>query len=91
MKVLERIIERLIVCWHVLTKRNYVFFALDNNAVVFDEEGKYNHINKKRLAAFDDFDKDFNFNTQYGVKNIAVFVWGSIADFAYKRIVENSH
>ena len=34
MKILEKILERLVICWHVLTKRNYAFFALDNDAIV---------------------------------------------------------
>lgn len=86
MKILEKILERLVICWHVLTKRNYAFFALDNDAIVFDPDGNYSHIDANKVAEFDYFDEDFNLGSKYGIKNIGWFIWGSIADFAYQRI-----
>ena len=81
--------ERLVVCWYVLTKKNYVFFALDNDAIVFDANGNYSDINANKLAEFDCFDENFDINTTYGIKNIGWLIWGAIADFAYKRIIQD--
>ncbi len=86
MTTFEKILERLLICWHVLTKKNYVFFALDNDAIRFDENGKYSDVDANKLAEFDYFDKSFNVNSKYGLRNIGWFVWGSIADFAYQQI-----
>lgn len=86
MTTFERILERLVICWHVLTKRNYVFFALDNDAIMFDSDGSYNHVDTNKIAEFDYFDEDFNLCSKYGIKNIGWFVWSTIADFAYQRI-----
>ena len=88
MTTLERILERLLICWHVLTKKNYVFFALDNNALKFNEEGKYSSIDANKVVAFDYFDQNFNLGSKYGIKNIGWFVWRSIANFAHQRIRE---
>lgn len=88
MKTIERIVERLVVCWHVLTKRNYVFFALDNDAVVFDDKGRYDHIKSNKLAAFDDFDETLNFSTRTGIANISWFIWSAVEEFAHKRMVK---
>lgn len=86
MTTFRRILERLVICWHVLTKRNYAFFALDNDAIVFDSDGSYSRVDVSKLAAFDYFDENFNLRSKYGVKNIGWFIWGTIADFAYQRI-----
>lgn len=86
MTTFEKILERLLICWHVLTKKNYVFFALDNDAIVFDADGNCSSVNVNKVAEFDYFDENFNLGSKYGIKNIGWFVWGSIADFAYLQI-----
>ncbi len=42
-------IERLKICWNVLTKRNYVYFGLENNPFMWDANGYYNGIKKGKL------------------------------------------
>ena len=44
-------IERLKICWHVLTKRNYVYFGLGNNAFVFDKDGHYVETKLNKIAS----------------------------------------
>jgi hypothetical protein len=88
MKILEKILERLVICWHVLTKRNYAFFALDNDAIVFDSNGNYSHIDTNKVTEFDYFDEDFNLGSKHGIKNIGWFIWSSIAYFAHQRIIK---
>ena len=36
------ILERLKVCWNVLTKKNYVYFSVGKEPVVWNEDGTYN-------------------------------------------------
>ena len=59
-------IERLKVCWHVLTKRNYVYFGLDNDAFVFDEDGNYVDTKLNKVASYSVISNK-KINTEYGV------------------------
>jgi len=88
MTFLERLFERLLICWHILTKKNYVFFAIDNDAVIFDDDGKYSHLNTNKVAEFDYFDEKFNLDSISGIKNIGWFIWKSIAVFAEQRVLK---
>ena len=36
--------ERLKACYHILTKDNYVVFCINNNHIVWNEDGTYNRI-----------------------------------------------
>lgn len=42
------LLERLKVCWNVLTKKNYVYFGIGKEPVLWDENGKYKEIDKNR-------------------------------------------
>lgn len=88
MTFLEHLFERLLICWHVLTKKNYVFFAIDNDAIIFDDDGKYSSLNINKVAEFDYFDEKFNLDSIHGIKNIGWFIWKSIAIFAEQRVLK---
>lgn len=75
-------LERLKVCWHALTKQNYAFFAINENALVFDEQGNYNHINEGDVAAYSRVSHGHTYLTSNGKKKFKYFFWGAISDFA---------
>lgn len=52
------ILERLKVCWHVLTKKNYAFFAIDKDALVFNNNGGYSHEYQHKITEMLDVLKD---------------------------------
>ena len=67
-------IERLKVCWHVLTKRNYVYFGLGNDAFVFDDNGNYVNTKLNKI------------NTDYGLISLKDFMWSAISDYANQQV-----
>lgn len=82
-------IERLKVCWHVLTKRNYVYFGLGNDAFVFDDNGNYVNTKLNKIASYSDFNNK-RFNTDYGLISLKDFMWSAISDYANQQ-VHNSY
>lgn len=76
------LLERLKICWHALTKKNYVFFGIGKNPIVWGENGKANGTNRKDLACYSCITYDYKFNTDNGESNLHDFVWGVIEDFA---------
>lgn len=75
--------ERLKVCWHVLTKQNYAFFAVNENALVFDDNGNYDHIQKDGVASYSNVLSSWFYKTSNGKKKtFGWFFWGSVKDFA---------
>lgn len=44
--------ERLKICWHVLTKRYYIFLSASKDTVMFDKDGNYVGVRQGSLAAF---------------------------------------
>lgn len=47
------LIERLKICWNVLTKRNYVYFGLRKDPFIWDDNGYYDGIKKGTFAEYD--------------------------------------
>ena len=41
MKQETSILERLKVCWNVLTKKNYIYFGIGNEPIIWNEDGSY--------------------------------------------------
>ena len=44
--------ERLKACWHILTKDNYAVFCINNNHIVWNEDGTYNRIKLNSIACY---------------------------------------
>lgn len=76
------ILERLKICWYALTKKNYAFFAIGNNPIIWDKDGKYKDINPKALRCFTCITYDYKFNTDEGETNLHDFGWKVIEQFA---------
>ena len=81
----QSLIERLKICWHVLTKRSYAFFAVGKDALVFDDNGHYDRLDSNKLAAYSDFEDKY-LSTNDGIKHISYYIWSTIADFANKQL-----
>lgn len=77
-------IERLKICWNVLTKRNYVYFGLGNEAFLWDDNGYYDGIKKGKFAEYD-YVETFIFKTDYGLSSLKKLMWDTIADYAKIR------
>ena len=73
---------RLKICWNILTKKYYIYFGLDDDPIVWNEDGSYNGIKKKSLSAYSFIPYDYKFQTKDGITNLHDFVWGTIKDFA---------
>lgn len=82
--------ERLKICWHALTKKNYVFFGLSDNPIIWNKDGSYNGINRNALACYTCISYDYKFNTDEGVKNLHDYTWSAIETFA-KEAQEGKH
>ena len=74
--------ERLKICWHALTKKNYVFFGIGNEPIIWDNDGHHKGTNRKALACYSCITYDYKFNTNDGESNLHDFVWEVIEDFA---------
>lgn len=81
----QSLIERLKICWHVLTKRSYVFFAVGKDALIFDDKGSYDHLDSSKLAAYSDFEEKY-LSTNDGIKHISYHIWSAIAAFANEQL-----
>ena len=46
------LLERLKACWHIVTKDNYAVFCINNNHIVWNEDGTYNRIKSNSMACY---------------------------------------
>lgn len=44
--------ERLKICYHVLTKHNYIYFGLGKDSCIFKEDGSYDCLRRNKHACF---------------------------------------
>ena len=82
------LIERLKICWNVLTKRNYVYFGFGKNAFIWDDNGYYDGIKKGKLAEYDNIETVL-FKTDHGLSSLNKLMWSSIEDYAKTRYSVN--
>ena len=81
---MHNLIKRLKVCWNVLTKRNYVYFAIGKNAFMWDENGYYAGTQKGSFSEYDCIE-NIKFNTDNGVSSLKKVMWSSIEEYAKTR------
>lgn len=46
------ILERLKICWYVLTKKYYLYFGFDKDMIVWNDDNTYNHLKESSLKCF---------------------------------------
>ena len=78
------LIERLIICWNVLTKRNYVYFGIGKNPFIWDENGYYAGTKDGKFAEYD-YIENVKFNTNKGLSSFENIMWGFIEEYAKTR------
>lgn len=82
---MKNIIERLKICWSVLTKQNYVYFGTSKHPLIWNKDGSFSNVDKRQVAEYDYIDNSVCFYTSDGKTNIAKFLWESIRDYADNR------
>ena len=78
---MKNFIERLIICWYVLTKKNYIYFGIGKNPILWDKNGKYENLKDGELQLYTYFD-DYTFMTKNGKSNLHDMVWSTVKDVA---------
>ena len=61
MKVITSFIERLTICWKVLTLKNYIYFGAKKNPIVWDENGKFAGVMPGATSCYQDVDESYKF------------------------------
>ena len=74
------IFERLKICWHVLTSSYYLYFGLDKDLIVWNEDGTYKCLKESSLKCYKYISRDYEF-LAYNKKT-------NLHDFALKVIVK---
>lgn len=46
------IIERLKICWYVLTKKYYLYFGFDKDMIVWNDDSTYSHLKDSSLKCY---------------------------------------
>ena len=74
------LLERLKICWNVLTKKNYVYFGIGKEPVIWDDNGKFKH--SKDIRCYTYIDDNYKFNTNDGIRSLYDITWSTIEKFA---------
>lgn len=90
---MKRFVEKLKVCWNVLTKRNYIYFGLSSSKkepFIYDEKGYFVKTKKNAIAAYSSIeDMYFYTNDDTFVHSLDWFLWEAVSDFADKQIIKS--
>ena len=83
MKQKSSLMERLAICWNVLTKKNYIYFGVGKKPITWNEDGSFKEVGDKQLVCYACVDYDYKFNEKNGKEvNLHDFVWGIVGEFA---------
>lgn len=80
---MKNFLERLKICYHVLTKTNYVYFGLGKNLILYNNKGHFIGTNKSAFAEYDYIHPNYTVYTYNGPKSIKEIFWSSIKSFAF--------
>ena len=61
MKIITSFIERLTICWNVLTLKNYIYFGIKKNPIVWDENGRFVGLKPGATSHYCDVDESCKF------------------------------
>lgn len=81
---MKKFIERLIICWHVLTKKNYIYFGVSKDPIIWDQSfGRFKQIRSDNIAFYCSVDEDYKFKDYKGdLTNLHNVVWSCVEDIA---------
>lgn len=74
--------ERLRMAYKALTQDYYVFFGIDKDAVMWNDDGTYNCVDKKKISQFSYISYDEKFEAYGKEANLHNFFWHMIEKFA---------
>lgn len=76
--------ERLRMAYRALTQDCYVFFGIDKDAAIWNNDGTYNGLDKKKISQFSYVSYDVKFEAYGKEVNLHDFFWHFIEEFAKK-------
>ena len=76
------ILERLRMAYRALTQDYYVFFGIDKDAIIWNDDGTYKELNKKKLSQFSYVSYDVKYKANGKETNLHDFFWGFVEKFA---------
>lgn len=74
------LLERLKVCWYVLTMHNYIYFGISRNPFFTDETGL--HCNKKKIRSYCYVSNDCELVGDNGKRSFYDFIWEVVETFS---------
>lgn len=74
--------ERLRMAYKALTQDYYVFFGIDKDAIMWNDDGTYNCLDKKKISQFSYISYDEKFEAYDKEANLHNFFWHMIEKFA---------
>ena len=74
--------ERIRIAYKALTQDYYVFFGFNEDAIIWDEDGSYKEINKKKISQFSYIPYDMKLKAYNKETNLHDFLWNIIEKFA---------
>ena len=89
MKQETSILERLKICWNVLTKKNYIYFGIGNEPIIWNEDGSYKELDKNELKSYSYVDDTYIFKTNDSNHTLHEFIWGVVEKLAKKAQAGN--
>lgn len=82
------IFERLKICWYVLTKRYYLYFGLDKDLIVWNEDDTYKCLKESSLKCYQYISKDYEFLAHDKKTNLHDFVLKVIVKFINNKLIK---
>jgi hypothetical protein len=74
--------ERLKIAYKALTQDYYVFFEIDKNAIIWNEDGTYKEIDKRKISSFSYIPYNMKFKSANKETNLHDFIWRVIETLA---------
>lgn len=86
MNLLKDIVERLIICWYVLTKRNYIYFGIGKNPIIWNEDGSYRCVKPGGVKFYTYFDQFIFYKNGNVESSLHDLTWDTVIDIANKAL-----
>ena len=74
--------ERLRMAYRALTQDYYVFFGIDKDAIMWNDDDTYNCLDKKKISQFSYISYDEKFEAYGKETNLHNFFWHLVEKFA---------
>ena len=74
--------ERLRMAYRALTQDYYVFFGVDKDAIIWNKDGTYKELDKKKLSQFSYVPYDLKIMAYEKETSMHDFIWSLVEKFA---------